>query len=234
MNSSFRARSVRSSTLLANVRHPGWRRTSLLRKAAALMLFAVAIASLVHARTTQVQPVVVFARQVDAGAVITAEDLTTAPIPERFLPEDARPEPENIADIEGMIVTSTMSRGEVLSFSKVLSDPQNSPVVITNTENNKDSLLNLVPLHLAHPELAELLHPGDIVDVVIATDEGQAAQIIAAGGRVVLVDRSSDKGGSHVSPKVLLSLPADQARDVATASLGTPLAVVITGARAQG
>lgn len=234
MNFSFRARSVRFSTLLANVRHPGWRRTSLLRKAAALMLFAVAIASLVHARTTQVQPVVVFARQVDAGAVITAEDLTTAPIPERFLPEDARPEPENIADIEGMIATSTMSRGEVLSFSKVLSDPQNSPVVITNTENNKDSLLNLVPLHLAHPELAELLHPGDIVDVVIATDEGQAAQIIAAGGRVVLVDRSSDKGGSHSSPKVLLSLPADQARDVATASLGTPLAVVITGARAQG
>lgn len=142
------------------MRHPGWRRTSLLRKAAALMLFAVAIASLVHARTTQVQPVVVFARQVDAGAVITAEDLTTAPIPERFLPEDARPEPENIADIEGMIATSTMSRGEVLSFSKVLSDPQNSPVVTTNTENNKDSLLNLVPLHLAHPELAELLHPG--------------------------------------------------------------------------
>ena len=106
--------------------------------------------------------------------------------------------------------------------------------MITNTENNKDSLLNLVPLHLAHPELAELLHPGDIVDVVIATNEGQAAQIIAAGGRVVLVDRSSDKGGSHSSPKVLLSLPADQARDVATASLGTPLAVVITGARAQG
>ena len=115
------------------MRHPGWRRTSLLRKAAALMLFAVAIASLVHARTTQVQPVVVFARQVDAGAVITAEDLTTAPIPERFLPEDARPEPENIADIEGMIATSTMSRGEVLSLSKVLSDPQNNPVVTTNT-----------------------------------------------------------------------------------------------------
>lgn len=234
MTSSFRASSSRSSTLLASLRHPGWRRMSLLRKVAAVVLFVAAIASLLHSRTIQPQPVVVFARRVDAGAVITAEDLTTAPIPERFLPEDARPEPGHLEEVEGMIATSTMVPGEVLSFSKVLSDPQNTPVVITNTENNKESLLNLVPLHLAHPELAELLHPGDIVDVVTATDDGQATQIIAAGGRVVLVDRSEDAKGSQASPKVLLSLPAEQARDVATASLGAPLAVVITGARASG
>lgn len=89
-----------------------------------------------------------------------------------------------------------------------------------------DHLFRVVPIPLADPAVAELLQPGDLVDLVGTADPASPAgpQVVARGARVR--DTPAGRGGSR---SILVEVPeADAARLAATAA-GTPLAVLVYG-----
>lgn len=84
----------------------------------------------------------------------------------------------------------------------------------------------VVPIPLADPAIAELLKPGDLVDLVGTADPASPAgpQIVAHAARVR--DTPAGRGGNRT---ILVEVPqADAARLAATAA-GTPLAVLVYG-----
>ena len=72
----------RSARLLARLRTPGWRRTLLVRRTAALLLAALALAlALRPADAASRGSVVVAARDLASGTALTSADLTLATWP---------------------------------------------------------------------------------------------------------------------------------------------------------
>lgn len=65
--------------------------------------------------------------------------------------------------------------------------------------------------------------------IVSHREESTEPRIIAAGGRIILAAESAGAGPATV----LVALPESAAREVAAAALHSPLAVVLTGDRAQ-
>ena len=90
-----------------------------------------------------------------------------------------------------------------------------------------------LPISLADPTLASLLRPGDTITIVTATDDSSAPRIIAAGGKVIFATTKATDFPGATPGTVLVSLVADSAAAVAAASLSQPLAVVVTGDRAE-
>lgn len=84
----------------------------------------------------------------------------------------------------------------------------------------------VVPIPLADPAVAELLEPGDLVDLVGTADPASPAgpQIVARAARVR--DAPAGRGGNRT---ILVEVPeAEAARLGATAAV-TPLAVLVYG-----
>jgi hypothetical protein len=82
-----------------------------------------------------------------------------------------------------------------------------------------------VPVRLADAAVAELLRPGQRVDVVAAPEPGVPASVLAGGATVVTVgerEASAAKG-----PLVLLRLPEAIATRVAAISLERPVTVTL-------
>ncbi|CAB0791740.1 hypothetical protein FRC0206_00861 [Corynebacterium diphtheriae] len=96
----------------------------------------------------------------------------------------------------------------------------------------EDKPINIVPIRLAEQSVSRVLHPGDVVDVIAAND-AHDPHVVAAGGVIVFAPVPEKNTSSYGSDAVLIALPADQARIVASQSLAIPLTVVIAGARAR-
>lgn len=191
---------------------PGWRRSLLLRRAAALVLMLLAGFSALRSAGATDPQVVVFTRAVAAGEAVSAGDVALRPVPAGLSPGSAYPDP---ALAEGRVVVSAVEPGEIATPARFVGAEVAAALV-----GGEGEAPNMVPLKLAEPEIIPLLHHGDTVSVVTHTGE-----VIAEEGRIVLAD---------VDGTVLLALPRSSARVVAAASLNTPLAVVLTGQRATG
>lgn len=196
---------------------PGWRRSLLLRRVAAALLVLLALALTVREATGQDPSAVVFARDVPAGAAVTADDVSSVRVPPHLLPADALTDP---GEVEGRVVTAAAQSGEIATKHRFIE--------IGPAGTDVSGITHLVPVRLAEPEVIPLLHHGDTVDVVTHAPDSGLPETIAAGAKVILASAQDTPG------TLLVALPADDARAVAAASLGSPLAVVITGDRASG
>ena len=87
-----------------------------------------------------------------------------------------------------------------------------------------------VPVPLADPALAELLQPGDLVDLVGTADTGPAGDpgaVPVLVARAVRVRNTPDtRGGGRT---ILVEVPVADAARVAATAAGTPLAVPVHG-----
>ncbi|MDV8001119.1 hypothetical protein [Rhodococcus sp. IEGM 1408] len=84
----------------------------------------------------------------------------------------------------------------------------------------------VVPIPLADPAVAELLKPGDLVDLVGTADPTSPAgpPIVARAARVR--DTPAGRGGNRT---ILVEVPESDAARLAATAAGTPLAVLVYG-----
>ncbi|WIM68422.1 SAF domain-containing protein [Corynebacterium breve] len=209
-----------------NFSAPGYRRMVAYRRLTATILFMVAGGSALLSFHSNDAQIVVYASRVEAGAVISKEQLELRTIPRDLVPDDAVLLIDDAAD---RITTAHGSPGQPVSSLQLLGTE-----MVAAFENSPDPQSELkhtmVPVKLAEPDIIPLLFHGDTVNIVSTHDADSDPLVIATGGRIVGVGSESMQN----SETVLILLSERDAHSVASASLSLPLTVVLTGARADG
>ncbi len=163
---------------------------------------------------------VVAAHDLPAGAVLRAEQLKLVEIPDDVRPQGSTGEAHSI---EGRLLVGAARAGEPLTDARLVG------AAIPGTG---DPGISTVPVRLADAGVAELLRPGQRVDVIApAAAEREASvlasmAVIAAVGGQESTDSKAGRGAGK-GPLVLLSLPADVATRVAATSLERPVTVTL-------
>ncbi|MEO7126281.1 MAG: SAF domain-containing protein [Nakamurella sp.] len=151
----------RAASALLRLR-PGGRRVRSLRRliAVALLLAAGVMASISPTSATEGTDVLVSARDLPAGAILSAGDIKVRTV---RTPPDGILAPQHRADLNGALLSSPVRRGEILTDARILGDrgPDPGPGRAA------------VPVPLADPTIAALLAPGmHVVLVWIPESDG--------------------------------------------------------------
>ncbi len=196
------------------------RRARLLRRWLAAALVLTGALLLVHpgsARGAPTTPTVVAAHDLPSGASLRAADVRLAE-----LPDEARPEGvlTSLDALDGRQLAGAVRAGEPLTDVRLATAPaRGDPDTAT------------VPIRLADAAVAELLRPGQRVDVVAAPEPGAPASVLASGATVVTAGHEDPAppaiGRSDKGPLVLLRLPEAIATRVAAISLERPVTVTL-------
>ena len=141
--------------------------------------------------------------------------MTVSLLPESLRPQAALTAPEQA---KNRILAGATAAGEPLTNARLLG-PENTRLTAS------DPTASAVPFRLADPAVAALLTPGLRVDVVTVSPSATAEAVILAANATVLTVRPADK--STEGHLVVLALPREEARKVAAASLGQPVAVTL-------
>jgi pilus assembly protein CpaB len=200
----------------------GWPRRVL---AVALLLAAVVVAlrpdgpagTLVPAPVGV--PVVVTARDLPAGVVLTRSDLRVASLPAAAVPAGAA---RDLPPLLGRTVAGPVRRGETVTDARLV-----GPGLTTGLGPQESAA---VPVRLADAEAAALVRPGDRVDVLGApvdtdgTPGARDAVEVATGVRVLAVLRGHDATDGVV---VVVATTAAVARRLAGAATRHRLTVTV-------
>jgi Flp pilus assembly protein CpaB len=190
---------------------PDWSRTVLARRIAAAGLVLLAgVAALRPNPDGERAQVVVAARDLSPGAALTADDLR---LEKRLAPTIPDGSQSDIDTIVGSTLAGPTRRGEVLTDVRLLGRR------LAESAAGPDA--RLVPVHPVDIALAELVRPGDVVDIVAAseTNSAAAARVVATGAIVVLVSAKQKAQAATSERVVLVALPAASANAVAGAAL---------------
>lgn len=87
--------------------------------------------------------------------------------------------------------------------------------------------IRVVPVPLADPAVAELLQPGDLVDLVSAAEISPDPAVDMVVARAARVREIPD--GRQGSRSILVEVPQPEAARIAAIAAGTPLAVIVHG-----
>ena len=196
---------------------PDFARTVLARRIAAGLLVALAtVAALRPDPAGEPQDVVVALHDLSPGSTLTADDVALRQRPATTLPEGAV---TSLRAVMGATLAGPSRRGEVLTDARVLGSR------LTELSAGPDG--RVVPVHLADGAVAELLRPGDVVDILGSpTGESEPRpRVVAADAIVVLVSAKPAGGGD--GRIVLVALPAAAANALAGATLVQSVTVTI-------
>ncbi|WP_313676592.1 SAF domain-containing protein [Mycolicibacterium sp.] len=199
-------------TLLNRISHavrPDFARTVLARRAAAALLVALAaIAALRPDPAGTPQDVVVALHDLSPGITLTADDVALRQRPATTLPDGAA---TSLEAVVGATLAGPSRRGEVLTDARVLGSR------LTGLSAGPDA--RIVPVHLADAAVADLLRPGDVVDVLGSPsgDSDSRPRVVATDAVVVLVSAKPAAGGDERI--VLVALPMARATALAAATL---------------
>lgn len=206
-----------------------------LRRLAAAALVALAAVLASAPRAAPASTVVVATRDLAAGATVAPGDVVARPWPDGSLPAGTLTEP---AHVQGRSLVGGVRAGEALTDVRLL-----GPEAVVAAAGGPDAAG--VPLRLAEPGVAALLHPGvrvDVVAVTAASGAGASATGEGATGGSVPAD---DPGGGVVAtaavvlavlpppprstsgPVVVVALPAPDAARVAATSLSREVTVTL-------
>lgn len=155
--------------------------------------------------------VVVAARDLNPGAALTADDLR---LEKRLVPTIPDGSQSDIDTVVGSTLAGPARRGEVLTDVRLLSRRLAESAVGPDAR--------IVPVHPADSALADLVRPGDVVDVVAASETASQSNpkgpsVIATDAIVVMV--SAKQKAATNDRVVLVALPAASANAVAGAAL---------------
>jgi len=199
------------------------RRARLLRRCLAAALLLAGLVALFlppSARGAPASQTVVAARDLPAGSVLRAADVRAVSLPDQLRPAGSFSSADAVA---GRLLSGAARSGEPITDVRLLGNSlpvTGEPGAVT------------VPLRLADPAVAELLQPGQRVDVVTGASTTNSASVLARGAVVVTVRRSGegDKrplGSAQPVPLVLVAVPPQVATQVAASSLERPVAVTL-------
>jgi Flp pilus assembly protein CpaB len=204
--------------LVEALRGPGWRRTALLRRAAAGLLAATALVlALVPAQGSPGTPVVVAARDLPSGTPLVEADLAVVTWPTRLVPAGALLRP---AEAGGRTLAGAARAGEPLTDVRLV-----GPEAAVRPAGTDAA----VPVRLADPDVARLLVAGSRVDVVTPGPAAERPVVLAADAAVLTVLAAEPEPGGRNPPGrlVLVALPRADAARVAAASLTDQVAVTL-------
>ena len=176
------------SRLFHQLRTPGHQRSVLLRRILAMLLVCAAAILALHSRSNDPK-VVVFTGALEAGQMITINDIKLQERPESYTPEGAFTATE---DVLGTVAVSAAQPGEVVTSARFISSELTATLVhgknsdeITGEKSGEPGLesVHMVPISLADPEIIPLLNHGDTVSVITEDASGNSQTSFGADHR---------------------------------------------------
>ena len=172
------------------------------------MVVLAAVAALRSDPHGDQEDIVVAARDLSPGAELTAADVRLEKRSAATVPDGSQ---ATLDKVVGSTLAGPARRGEVLTDVRLLG-PR-----LAQSAAGPDA--RIVPLHLADTALLDLVRPGDVVDVLAASDDDVDPRVVVTGAVVVLVSEKQKNPGAGGDRVVLVALPARAANDVAGATL---------------
>lgn len=217
---SRRGRALRDRALALLPQGPGTRVTFLRRLTAATLLVLAALLAVQPTGLTAADTVVVAAaRDLAPGSSIGPEDVTEVRLPEEQVPAGAL---HDTSDVTDRVIAGAVRRGEPLTDVRLV-----GPALTRLATGDPDRVA--VPVRLADPGVAGLLHPGRRVDIV-TTDPASvtpsgATSVLAENVAVLAigVDSESDEQGRLL----VVGVPQALSASVAAASLTHSVTVTL-------
>jgi Flp pilus assembly protein CpaB len=187
------------------------------RRVAAALLTALAVVLALRPAPTPVSSaepeavrVAAFTRDLPAGTVLTAADVTVARYPPDAVPAGAVAEPERL--LRRVLAGSVRAREPVTDARLV------GPGLTSLLPQGQVA----APVRLADLSVAALVRTGDRVDVLATAPDASAADVVAAGA---LVLATSDAGAESGAGLLLLGVDAETAARLAAAATTATLTV---------
>ncbi len=214
MGGSQKSLNPSPATRISQWLRPDWLRTLLARRIAAAGLVVLAgVAAVRPDPDGERAQVVVAVRDLSPGAALTADDLR---LEKRLIPTIPDGAQSNIDTIIGSTLAGPTRRGEVLTDVRLLGRRL--------AESTAGPDARIVPVHPVDSALADLVRPGDVVDVVAASETSSQSNptvpsVIATDAIVVLVSAKQKAQAATSDRVVLVALPAASANAVAGAAL---------------
>ncbi|MGL6234888.1 MAG: SAF domain-containing protein [Segniliparus sp.] len=207
-----------------------WRLVAARRTAAALLLLLAAG----FAARAQLHPgevaVAVAAHDLRPGSALLSSDLVVRRLPPDQVPAGASDSPEQLL---GRTVAGPVRKGEALTDARVI-----TPRLAQLATAVPDA--RVVPVRLPDQALADMLRPGDVVDVITvpqhqpgSAEEAVAKQtglkppeVLARAAVVVLVSETGRSRGAD-GRIALIAMPDKAAQTVAAVTLVQPLTLLL-------
>jgi Flp pilus assembly protein CpaB len=183
------------------------------RKTIAYCLIAVVAYSIIDkaANNFATKPVIVASKDIAAGAILNKSDLKEIRIPISGI----APNPLTQEELAGRMLASNISENEQLSKTRVLATAEK----ITDQR--------VVGIRIIDSEVASILKPGSLVDVVrISNSNGVLGGVIARDVSVVAIASKKSSFGSSAGSVVMVSTNNDNAVNLAINS-GEKLTVLL-------
>lgn len=199
-------------------------RPDVLRTVRARRVMAGALVALAAASALRPDPagtytdVAVAAVDLRPGVTLSTADVRLQRHSEASLPDGAITDPGGLT---GATVAGPVRRGEILTDARVLGSRLAGLAVGPDAR--------VVPVHLNDSAVLEVIHSGDIVDV-LGAGEGEAhpqPRVLAVGAVVVLVSPAPTRPGAGTDRVVLIALPRAAAVAVAGAGLVAPVTLTL-------
>lgn len=197
------------------------------RRGVVALLLSVAAGAAVLALAPPAPPtvsVLVAAHDLAAGVMLAPADVRVSALSEHMVPSGALVAP---GDTVGRVLAAPVRAGEPLTDVRLV-----GPALLRSLPDGQVG----APLQLADADVAALLRPGDLVDVVAAPPHdvaggSTAPRVVAERVRVLAVSTPRSAGALGVAadsvPLVLVAAPPATAVDLAAASVTQGLAVVL-------
>lgn len=197
----------------------GWPRGLLVRRTVALVLIGFAVVLAFRPSGSVEQPtarIVVAGHDLAPGVTVAAADVVVRATPPNLVPAGAL---TSVNAVIGHVLGGALRAGEPITDVRLV-DPADTALA------DGGPGASAVPVRLADPGVADLLHPGIKVDVV-TVDPDQAGNPLLAADAIVLTVRDADQGPGQHGRLVVLALPQQLATRVAAVSLRQPVTVTL-------
>ena len=159
-------------------------------------------------------PVLIATRDLAPGHVLARGDLERRQLPAGLAPAGVLRDP---AAAEGRTLAGAARKGEPLTDVRLAGEAL--------TRLTTDGTHAAVPLRLADPGVADLLHPGRKVDVVTNAAQSGGASVLAERAPVLAIRPAE---GRHEQGRlIVVGLPEQKATEVASASLSQSVTVTL-------
>jgi pilus assembly protein CpaB len=185
--------------------------------AAALVVLAAVLALSGSAVEDDTVAVVVAAQDLTPGTVVAHDQVSVRGLARQVVPDGAA---RTLTAIVGRTLAAPVRRGEPLTDVRLTGADLTRAV-----STNPDAVS--VPLRLADPGVAALLHPGIAVDVVTTGERQNEPVVLARGARVLAVLDAGTRTGEHDGRLVLVALDPVAATRVAATSISQNLTVTV-------
>ncbi len=201
-----------------SLRHgSGFGRSVLFRRIAAVALVGLAALLALSRGSSAGGMVVVAAQDLAPGTVVDSSQVTLRELPAQVVPDGAARSP---AVVVGRTLAAPVRRGEPLTDVRLTGSELTRAV-------SPDPETVSVPLRLADPGVAALLHPGVTVDVVTISEARGEPVVLARSARVLAVLESGARTGDRDGRLVLVALDPVAATRVAATSISHNLTVMV-------